>query len=446
MAQFATVAPYEEARRKLETFTEKYGPFQSIDELLTREFESEEWAEGFQFSISMTAEEREELQGMIDIVLPISQAFITYCRAYNRLYREVKIVVDLGVPEFLTRCLPQKLDAMDLNFLLKYCPKPMFQWVLTHWSNIEYNDNDIKSLLLNYQDETLDLIEDHSMEDIRHRLATGDYEAADIIAEFGYLLNVIPIEQLEAEEPDNIIYDGNDNPENIPMAIKYGLPLEKMLADIIKYDNNETSNQDFRVYFPFVASSMDIYELLKTQTSLDKIYFAIKTAPVDDITIDYLIIAYTIGIDSPTGRRNYANINGLFALHLLGFDSFSYYRAHKTHFDAYFTTKFYKSSDKKIHKHMIDEPADFDSEEYQTLFQAIEDTTDPKLKQYMANYDLVQTANDYFNDIANWSELPKEIKEQYLTLELIRQDDNSIYSALPPELTRLIFQYAYTIV
>ncbi len=147
------------------------------------------------------------------------------------------------------------------------------------------------------------------------------------------------------------------------------------------------------------------------------------------------------------------NLNGLLALHFAGYDPLTIYNneEHVGNIPLFITmledglydhlsfedlgindTKLIR----KIKKH------NRDTETYYKLLDAIEETTDIRFRKLLAAQDLQSVLSRRLS-LSYWYQMPGEIKEIYLTLELIRNYSESIYNILPSELSMSIFSFAY---
>ncbi len=381
---------------------------------------------------------------------------IQYCRRYNKLYRKIKTIISVITnPEVLYSWLPDKLDKMDLYFLMQYCPPSMFLWILTRWTNIIY-ENDMKSLLINcdiFPD--MDYVYDHAyIYIINEQMGLSSLDNGYLSPIIEFSLDDEKNETIEKLYTRNIIYDKYVNPANIYLAIKYGLPFEDLLAYSIEKQINTISDIEFRRYFPLIKDTKSdrllyygvimiknelVKIILNRATSIDKLFFILSNFK-DGIDMDELVGEITY--DYPK------RIVVMLALHFIGVDPLQLYRKHQLYFNLYYGYfhMFDKSEDQALSAFRLDNHRNFSESNIEELRALVAQTKDTRIKNYINNYDIFRDLNTYFDRNgykSNWYELPQEIKDVYYTLELLRTGTDSLYSMLPRELTDEIFRYAY---
>lgn len=459
----SAVTKYEQARQALEEYFIQYGTFTTLSELLEHRYGTD-WLHIFDPDATDSDDDkvhnplRDEL---MDLCFKISQAWIQYCRRYNKLYRKVKTIISVITnPEVLYPWLPDKLDNMDLYFLMQYCPPSMFLWILTRWTNIVY-ENNMKSLLITcdkfpdmdfvYHDDYIDLI---------------DNVRGSSVLDNGYLSPIIDFTLYDQDTIDklytrNIIYGKDVNPANIYLAIKYGLPFEDLLADTVQKQINTITDIEFRRYFPLIKDNTSKFQsyhtviiinnvrvnmLLHTATSVDKL-FVILSNFKDSIDMDKLVREITYDASE-------RKLVMMLALHFIGVDPLQLYRVYQIYFNLYYGyhhTMFDETEDQALADFRLSKPKNFSKinvskSNIEELKSLVTQTKDTKIKNYINNYDLFRDLRNYFDRNgykSNWYELPQEIKDVYYTLELLRTTTDSLYSMLPRELTDEIFSYAY---
>lgn len=224
---------------------------------------------------------------------------------------------------------------------------------------------------------------------------------------------------------DNLMFGIRPKTKNVYQAVLHGLSMNQYLVDALR--SVTKTNEICRLYFPHVAHLMKINDFARMNYSIDSIYFFLKQKSWSEAAIKEIQKLYTDDMD----------FNGLLALHFAGYDPLTIYNneEHVGNIPLFITMLEdlgIKDTHliKKIKKHNRDNGT------YE-LLDAIEETTDIRFRKLLAAQDLRPVLSRRLS-MSYWHQMPGEIKEIYLTVELIRNYSNSIYNILPSELSMSI--------